>query len=142
MDTVLIILRVLIALALYAFLGTILWTLLREGRGRDSSALHQTAMLTRLDGNGPHGARAYTLSASTPAWVGRDPNCAICVNSEFASVRHARIEWRTDKQAWWVEDNASRNGTEVNGERVMRCELANGDMVAIGGAQFKFTISG
>ena len=142
MDIVLVVLRVLIAVALYAFLGVILWVLLREGR--TALAAHQSATLARLDGNGAPapGARAYTLTAQVPAWVGRDPNCAICVKSDFASLRHACFEWRADKQTWWIEDNASRNGTEVNGEKVMRCELASGDIITIGGTQFKFTIDG
>jgi pSer/pThr/pTyr-binding forkhead associated (FHA) protein len=85
------------------------------------------------------GAR-YSLSANAPTWIGRDPNCAVCVNSEFASARHARVEWHADQRAWWVKDNDSRNGTTVNGERIMRSELANGDIIAIAGAQFRLTI--
>ena len=164
MDIALAVLRVLIAVALYAFLGVLLWALLREGRGSPATA--QVAMLTRLDAGGtasvlsgmpssaPEGAltsaspitspgvtggvRTYTLSARATAWVGRDPNCTICVSNEFASQHHARIEWRADKKAWWIEDNNSRNGTEVNGEKVMRCELSVGDVVTIAGARFRF----
>jgi hypothetical protein len=141
MDILLFALRVLIALALYAFLGMILWMLLREGR--TLSIPHQTALLLRLDPSGEPiqspGAR-YTLSAHSPTWIGRDPNCAICVSSEFASSRHACVEWHTDQRAWWIKDNASRNGTTVNGERVMRSELENGDIIAIAGTQFRLAI--
>ena len=147
MDIILFALRVLIALALYAFLGVMLWTLLRENRA--PAAPHQSATLTRLDANGAQSAGAsagasgkarYTLVSHGPTWIGRDPNCTICVNSEFASSRHARVEWRVDKRAWWIEDNDSRNGTTVNGERVMRSELVNGDIINIAGAQFRLTI--
>jgi pSer/pThr/pTyr-binding forkhead associated (FHA) protein len=141
MDILLFALRVLIALALYAFLGAMLSALLREHRV--SSAPHHAATLIRLDLNAEPiqspGAR-YTLSARAPTWIGRDPNCAICVNSEFASAQHACVEWHTDQRAWWIKDNASRNGTTVNGERVMRSELANGDIIAVAGTQFRLTI--
>jgi hypothetical protein len=141
MDILLLALRVCIALALYAFLGALFWLLLREGR--TSSPPHPMAALLRLDPDGAPiqspGAR-YSLSANAPTWIGRDPNCAVCVNSEFASARHARVEWHADQRAWWVKDNDSRNGTTVNGERIMRSELANGDIIAIAGAQFRLTI--
>ncbi|HEY3341291.1 MAG TPA: FHA domain-containing protein [Anaerolineae bacterium] len=141
MDILLFTLRVLIALALYAFLGVLLWTLLREHRL--SSTPHQSAALLRLDLSGEPiqspGAR-YTLSARAPTWIGRDPNCAICVNSEFASAQHACVEWHTDQRAWWIKDNTSRNGITVNGERVMRSELADGDTIAVAGTQFRLTM--
>jgi pSer/pThr/pTyr-binding forkhead associated (FHA) protein len=50
------------------------------------------------------------------------------------------VEWHVDQRAWWIKDNASRNGTTVNGERVMRSELENGDIIAIAGTQFRLTI--
>jgi hypothetical protein len=141
MDILLFVLRVLIALALYAFLGAMLWLLVREARS--APAPQQSAALLRLDLGGepiPSPGARYPLPAHGPTWIGRDPNCAICVNSEFASARHACVEWHADQRTWWIKDNDSRNGTCINGERVMRSELQNGDIIAVAGTQFKLTI--
>jgi pSer/pThr/pTyr-binding forkhead associated (FHA) protein len=136
-ETLLFALRVLIVVALYAFLGVVLWVLLRE---RSQLAAPQpAAQLITLGADGADG-KSIELIAQSPTWLGRDPNCAARVNTEFASSRHAWIEWRSAKQVWWLEDNASRNGTLVNGERVMRCELRPGDVVDIGGARFRFEV--
>lgn len=141
MDILLFVLRILIVVALYAFLGIMLWILLREQRA--SSARTVAAALARLeaDGTPSQGAGArFTLNPHAPTWIGRDPNCAIRVNSERASARHARVDWRAEAAAWWIEDNDSRNGTLVNDERVMSAQLSAGDVIAIGGAQFRFEV--
>jgi hypothetical protein len=140
-DIVLFVLRVLIAIALYAFLGVVLMVLVREQRpaGLQPSV---AAALVRMGADGvpiQGSAANYPLAPHSPTWIGRDPNCAIRVNNEFVSLRHARVEWREDKQAWWIEDNDSRNGTILNDERIMRGELQDGDVVIIGGVAFRFT---
>ena len=141
MDILLFALRILFALALYAFLGVVLWALLREHR--DAHTQPAPAALARMEQDGARSQRAgshFTLSTQAPTWIGRDPNCAIHVNSERASTRHARVDWRADTQAWWIEDSASRNGTLVNGERVMKAQLSSGDVIEIGGVQFRVEI--
>ena len=133
----------LIAVALYAFLGVVLLVLLREqrpaGQGQSDAALVRLG----TDGSPLQGSgSSYPLALHSPTWIGRDPNCAIRINNEFVSQRHAKVEWREDKRAWWVEDNDSRNGTTLNGERVMRGELKDDDIIVIGGVQFRFAMDG
>jgi sigma-54 dependent transcriptional regulator, acetoin dehydrogenase operon transcriptional activator AcoR len=50
----------------------------------------------------------------------------------WASQVHARVE--RDGEAWIVEDAGSKNGTRVNGERIERAELDDGDVLEIGGS--------
>ena len=140
MDIVLFILRILIVIALYAFLGVVLYVLLREQRpGRMGLAVPASLLRLDADGKPAQGAGAsYQLALHTHTWIGRDPNCAVRVDNEFVSVRHARLEWRADRQAWWIEDNFSRNGTIVNDERVMQCEIGDEDTITIGGVTFRF----
>jgi predicted component of type VI protein secretion system len=135
MDIVLFVLRILIALALYAFVGVILLVLLREQRPAQASA-PSAASIARLGAD----STRYTLARNGPTWIGRDPNCAIRINNEFVSARHARVEWQADKRAWWIDDNASRNGTRVNSQPVMRCELRAGDIIIIGGVELRFEL--
>lgn len=48
--------------------------------------------------------------------IGRNPECALILDDDFASGRHARIFHRDG--AWFVEDLGSTNGTFVGGERL------------------------
>jgi predicted component of type VI protein secretion system len=159
MESVLFALRVLMALALYVFLGVMLVVLLREQRPATPAKL-LAATLVRISPETPeeqpqamaittpvaatpvaHTGERHRLAPDRPTWIGRDPNCAIRLTDEFVSSRHARIDWRTDRQSWWMEDNDSRNGTLVNDERVMRGELKHGDILSIGGVQFRFELT-
>ena len=158
MDIVLLLLRVLMVLALYAFLGIMLVVLLRE-QSPVTPTEPPAAALIRLSPEAPdaqssahasaagvtataiaHTGERHLLAFQGPTWIGRDPNCAIRLTDEFVSSRHARIDWRTDQQAWWIEDHGSRNGTLVNDERVMRSELKHRDIINIGGVQFRFEL--
>ncbi|NYG06880.1 pSer/pThr/pTyr-binding forkhead associated (FHA) protein [Phycicoccus badiiscoriae] len=48
--------------------------------------------------------------------IGRNPECALILDDDFASGRHARIFHRDG--AWFVEDLGSTNGTFVGPERL------------------------
>ncbi|MFN4294391.1 MAG: FHA domain-containing protein [Thermoflexales bacterium] len=137
MDGVLFALRMLIVIALYAFLGALLWALLRERDSATAPAV-PTSRLTRLTGDEADSASERCYAIRSAAWIGRDPNCLVHADDEFASARHAQVLWRAEDQAWWIEDNLSRNGTFVNGQPVMRSRLKDGDVIRVGHAQFKF----
>lgn len=136
MDIALFVLRLLTAIALLAFAGALLAALLRE-RGLDAAAPPPRARL-RATAKDEGGARQHSLD--TPAWIGRDPNCAILLRHDSVSSRHARLDWRAQHARWFVEDNVSRNGTFVNGERVSQRALADGDRVKVGAVEFVFEI--
>ena len=48
--------------------------------------------------------------------IGRNPECALVLDDDFASGRHAKIFHRDG--AWFVEDLGSTNGTFLGGERL------------------------
>ena len=48
--------------------------------------------------------------------IGRNPECALVLDDDFASGRHARIFHRDD--AWFVEDLGSTNGTFLGSQRL------------------------
>ena len=134
-------LRVLMVIALYAFLGVVLFYLVREHRTANEAALVAATLTEIRDPNPADGAmlrmpRTYKLSAES--WIGRDPNCLIRINDSFASAQHARIVWVNELMAWRIEDNNSRNGTLVNSERVVRAMLKPNDVIRIGDAEFRF----
>jgi two-component system cell cycle response regulator len=74
-----------------------------------------------------------------PLVLGRDPACDIVVPDEAASSRHARFLVEGPGTVV-LEDLGSTNGTVVNGERIARRVLADGDRVILGRTILKFAL--
>ena len=73
--------------------------------------------------------------------LGREPPAGGCGIPQTAVSRlHARIGQKD--AGWQLEDLQSRNGTYVNGARIDRIDLEDGDLVRIGDTLFKFLASG
>ncbi len=70
------------------------------------------------------------------AVLGRSKQCDIVVDDAGASRRHAEV--RRDGEAWFAVDLGSTNGLYVNGERIDRIVLSNGDVLSIGRTQMRF----
>ena len=70
--------------------------------------------------------------------VGRDPKCTIPLpNDSMVSRRHAVFV--ANGKGWDLMDEASTNGTFLNGKRIEnRTALMNGDEIQIGMARFRF----
>ena len=68
--------------------------------------------------------------------IGRSPHCDISLPLLTVSLHHCRIH--RSGHYWYVEDLASRNGTQVNGVRVNRKRLRVGDVISVG--EIRFTI--
>ena len=64
------------------------------------------------------GRLAGTSLPLTPAGIliGRNPECALVLDDDFASGRHARLLHRNG--TWHVEDLGSTNGTQLDGHRL------------------------
>ncbi|MBS0454944.1 MAG: FHA domain-containing protein [Proteobacteria bacterium] len=71
-----------------------------------------------------------------PTTIGRTEGNSVVLNSERVSRTHAVIDWDGDHYS--VIDNGSLNGTCVNGQRVRRQALRNGDMLSIGDCELRF----
>ena len=71
--------------------------------------------------------------------IGRDPLSQLKLSDPFASSRHARIERRDF--GFVIRDLRSRNGTYVNGARVMEARLQDGDRLRVGQTDLSFTSS-
>ncbi|MEZ4298488.1 MAG: DUF4388 domain-containing protein [Polyangiaceae bacterium] len=77
----------------------------------------------------------YPLTDSGEMLVGRSGDVQIVLSEDMVSRRHARIAY--DGQRIVIEDLGSTNGTFVNGEKIKRCDLKEGDRVLIGSSIFK-----
>jgi S1-C subfamily serine protease len=92
------------------------------------------------------GQRAGHVITSEGATVliGRDPAAELRFDPEGereVSARHATVY--ANQGRWWVKDLGSRNGTFVNGNRIIApTELRNGDRIGVGGTgtEVGFTI--
>lgn len=88
----------------------------------------QKTCLTLLYG-GPIGTEYPLTEQETVIGRGRDAN--ICIENQRVSRRHARVTIDENGSAI-VEDLESSNGTSVNGVRIQRQELKDGDKIQIG----------
>jgi pSer/pThr/pTyr-binding forkhead associated (FHA) protein len=124
-------LRLLLALALYGFLGWALYTLWRgirrEAAGLVTRRATGISLTVRVGGE----TTAVKHFIQTEITLGRDPVCDIPVFDETVSARHA---WLTHHHGqWWVEDLGSTNGTRLNQEMITQpTVLTSGDEVSLG----------
>lgn len=72
--------------------------------------------------------------------IGRDPGCDIVLSEKSASARHARI-FRGPGGYFEVEDLDSTNGLIVDGERIQRMTLQDGDAFTVGDTRFSIIIA-
>lgn len=128
---ILLALRFLMALALYAFLG---WCFLTLWRDLKQQAQHvaqqrQPAILVSQAQGAP------LRFATAEVTIGRHPSCEWAVDDETVSSRHARLVYHHDH--WWLEDLGSRNGTFLNGEALTApAVLTDQDQVRCGQVAF------
>jgi len=77
------------------------------------------------------GATAVSLRLQAPLVVGRAAPSNVVLSAPRLSRRHASFVW--ESEGVFVEDLGSTNGTFVDGERVERLRLSDGDEVSFGG---------
>jgi pSer/pThr/pTyr-binding forkhead associated (FHA) protein len=68
--------------------------------------------------------------------LGRSKDSDIQVEDANVSRRHAEL--RREGPAWWLVDLGSTNGTELNGRRVQRSKLNDGDTITLGATDLVF----
>ncbi|MCG2803468.1 MAG: FHA domain-containing protein [Cellulomonas sp.] len=73
---------------------------------------------------------AAGVAGAGVATIGRDESCTIVVSDVLASRVHARVDLTVDGPV--LTDLSSSNGTFLNGRRVARVWLADGDVVTVG----------
>jgi hypothetical protein len=104
-------LRVASALVLLAFLGGVVFLLVRDLQTADESQAVQERVTgyveVRISADPPtrHPLRPVTT-------IGRAPTNQIVLDNSYTSSRHALITRRG--RQWWLEDLKSRNGTLLN----------------------------
>ncbi len=127
-SVVLLILRVLMALTLYAFLALILVALWRDvGSVTDRGTNVPETYLTEEE---PSEDRRPTRLAALNL-IGRAADCTIRLADDTVSAHHARLSYQGNQ--WWLEDLGSKNGTMVNDFPIEGpIILTDGDRISLG----------
>ena len=127
--TVVLILRLVLAIALYAFLGWALLTLLQELKQQGNKLALQKQPGLVLYMNSDQGKEILRRFSQSEIIIGREANCDLSVMDETLSAHHARLKYHHGQ--WWLEDLNSTNGTILNDEKLTT------PAVVITGDQFK-----
>lgn len=136
----LLILRLAMALALYAFLGWVILTLWRDIKRQ--SDLLASRMVPEIVLYQQMGDEISSSKYNVPEFVvGRERSCDLILDEKTVSAEHARFSYHHGN--WWVEDLHSRNGTFLNQDLLAtQVVLTSGDELQIGQAVLRIEISG
>ena len=129
-GVVFLLLRLILVVALYAFLGWALWTIRRDIKNRGEEYIDQgEARLYLLVDN--DGTLQTLRFSGMEISIGRDPSCDCTLSSDRVSARHAFLHYHHNQ--WWIEDLGSTNGTYLNGDAVSSpVVVAPGDSLRCG----------
>lgn len=126
-DVILLIGRLLFVALLYLFLFAIMKTGIGLVKGQRKKEKSWGLAVER----GPKELRGVKVTVRGPIIVGRAPGADIVIGASYVSARHARFSLMGNNL--FVEDMGSRNGTAVNGRRVVEpVALQNGDVISVG----------
>ena len=139
-GTLLLILRLAMALALYAFLGWAIYTLWRDIKRQ--SELLAARRIPKITLVSQFGDESISSDFVVPELVlGRDQTCDLILDEKTVSAEHARLSYHHGN--WWVEDLQSRNGTFLNLELLAaQAVLTSGDELQVGQVKLRIEISG
>lgn len=75
----------------------------------------------------------------SPISIGRQPGNDLVISDPNVARVHCRLEQRGE--AWWIVDEGSSGGIEVNGVHAAQRALADGDVISVGGHELRFSTS-
>jgi pSer/pThr/pTyr-binding forkhead associated (FHA) protein len=139
-GTIILALRLVLAFALYGFLGWALVMLWRDIRKQGGSLANRR--ITSISLTVRHGRAAPVIKNFTQSEItlGRDPGCDIPLSDETVSTRHAQLTFHHNQ--WWLEDLSSTNGTILNRIVVtMPTVLTAGDEIICGDTRLIVNLS-
>ncbi len=135
-GTLVLVLRILLAAALYLFLCLTLWLIWQDLKRAGFQAIRPRVPALRLEVQAPGADPLFRAFSQPEVTLGRDPICELRLEDEAVSARHARFSFHHGQ--WWLEDLHSRNGTTLNSIKLTTATvLANGDEVRCGKATLR-----
>jgi len=143
MEIAFLVLRILLATVLYAFLVWalyLLWSWLRQ-QSQTMEAAPVPGLSLRLlqEDSAPEAEKIFNFSRKEVI-IGRQPGSDVRLDDGTISARHARLAYHHAQ--WWLEDLHSKNGTFLNQERVLSATvLTTGDALRCGGVEMEIAIA-
>lgn len=86
---------------------------------------------------GPEAGHKFQLDPDKPLHIGRGASCDIILSDLVSSRFHAVLYYEDD--CWQIRDNNSRNGTNVNGQKIDHAALAPESVIRIGSTEMIFS---
>jgi pSer/pThr/pTyr-binding forkhead associated (FHA) protein len=124
-------LRLALALALYGFLSWALTTLWRDLQKQATALSTRRTVGISLRVHAGSEAPILRHFVQTEITIGRDSTCDVFALDDTISAHHARLMYHHAQ--WWLEDLGSTNGTRLNGQVVtMPTVLTNDDEIVCG----------
>jgi pSer/pThr/pTyr-binding forkhead associated (FHA) protein len=80
--------------------------------------------------SGKYQGGEFPITPDKLIFIGRSSDLDMVLVEDMVSRKHAKIQAQADQI--WIEDLGSTNGTFVNGEKIKRARLKEGDRVLIG----------
>lgn len=137
--TVVLALRLAMAIALFSFLGWAFYTVLQELRQQGAKLSTQKKLGITFFIKIAQGKESVKHFSQTELVLGRDSNCDLSVMDEALSAHHARITYHHGQ--WWLEDLNSTNGTILNHEKLTTpVVVITGDEFRCGNTSFSIRI--
>ena len=134
-------LRALLAVSLYAFLAWAFFSLWREIA--QQGALLATRRVPPISLTITHSNSACEIRHFIQAviTIGRDPACEYVLEDDSVSAKHARLSYHHSQ--WWLEDLGSKNGTLLNNQKLdMPTVVITNDEFTCGETNFSITLPG
>ncbi|MDY6846032.1 MAG: FHA domain-containing protein [Chloroflexota bacterium] len=123
-------LRLLLILLAYTFLGWIIYTIfmdLKRGNSLEKEKII-TPIVLSLQTEDEEITKRFRQSE---IFLGRDPSADFPLQNETISLRHCKLMYRQNQ--WWVEDLKSTNGTFINQALITTGTiLTDGDILTLG----------
>lgn len=131
---IVLVLRVLLAASLYAFLGWALWLMWQELNRTSNRLARRRVPAIRLEVRTKKGNQTPRAFTQPEIIVGRDPLADVTIADQAVSLRHALLSFHHGQ--WWLDDLGSTNGTRLNRVQLTGSTvLTNGDEIKCGQAR-------
>jgi pSer/pThr/pTyr-binding forkhead associated (FHA) protein len=128
---VLLVVRLLMAAALYLFIGWVIYTIWIDLNRKDTNPeqVGVPAVTLKFVDQQSEKIEYYTRPIIV---IGREPTCDCIIYDKAISARQARLSFHHNQ--WWIEDLDSTNGTFINQDRVSQpTVIISEDQITCGG---------
>ncbi|MCC7189825.1 MAG: FHA domain-containing protein [Anaerolineales bacterium] len=137
--TVVLVLRLALAIALYAFLAWALIALWQDLKAQGNRLASQKKTGITIVQKSARGKDREFHFFQNDVVIGRHANCDIALMDEIVSAQHARLTYHHNQ--WWLEDLGSTNATFLNGMKLnIPAVVITGDEFRCGTTDFAIRI--